>query len=210
MPNGATLMGFIAASLVVLLIPGPGVLFVVARSIGQGYRAGLIAVLGLSAGALVHIAAAAAGLSAILLASATAFGVVKTLGAVYLIYLGVATLRSRGATDATTAMPRASKHRVFTDGVLVSVFNPKLAIFFLAFLPQFVVPGLGPITKQVLFLGLVYTALALVTDSIYARLAGTLRDWLRGRVMHGPVPRYVSGTVYLGLGVTTALTGRQH
>jgi threonine/homoserine/homoserine lactone efflux protein len=210
MPNGATLLGFIAASLVVLLIPGPAVLFVVARSIGQGYRAGLIAVLGLSTGALVHVAAATAGLSAILLASATAFGVVKALGAVYLIYLGMTTLLSRRSTGESNTAPLASKHRVFTDGVLVSVFNPKLAVFFLAFLPQFVDPARGPVSQQILFLGFVYTSLALVTDSGYALAAGTLRDWLRGRVTRSPVPRYVSGTVYLGLGVTTALTGRQH
>jgi|GEM_PF-2789650 len=144
MPSGALLFGFVAAALVVLLIPGPGVLYVVAHSVGQGHRAGLASALGLSAGALVHVAAAAAGLSAILLTPATAFGIVKALGAGYLIYL----------------------------------------------------------------VGLIYVALALITDSAYAFLAGGSRHWLSGRVMQGPLPRYLSGSLYLGLGVNAVLTER--
>jgi len=210
MPTGTSLLGFLAASLVVLLIPGPGVLYVVARSVGQGHRAGLASALGLSAGALVHVAAATAGLSAFLLTSATAFGIVKALGAGYLIYLGIRTLfSSRPAVSMEATTPR-SFYRLLTDGVIVSVFNPKIAVFFLAFLPQFVDPGRGPIPQQVLLLGLTYAALALVTDSAYAILSGNLRHWLGGRVMQGPLPRYVSGSLYLGLGVNAALTGRRH
>lgn len=209
MPSGTLMLGFVAAALVVLLIPGPGVMYVVARSVGQGYRAGLASALGLSAGALVHVAAATIGLSAIVLASATAFAIVKLLGAGYLIWLGITTLIAShppGSTEAATPLPLS---RLFTDGVIVSVFNPKIAVFFLAFLPQFVDSNAGPVPQQVMLLGLIYAALALVTDSGYAVLAGTLRRWLGGRVMHGPVPRYVSGSLYLGLGVTAAFTGRQ-
>ena len=210
MPSPASLSGFIAAALVILLIPGPGVLYIIARSLAQGHRAGLTSVLGLSAGALVHLAAATAGLSAILLASATAFGVVKALGAGYLIYLGIRTLLApRAAADVPASAPR-SLPRVFTDGVVVSVLNPKIAVFFLAFLPQFVEPERGPVARQVAFLGLLYVALALVTDSAYALLAGSLRRRLGARVMQGPMPQYASGVIYLGLGIGTALGGRRH
>ena len=209
MPSGTLLLAFVAAALVVLLIPGPGVLYVVARSVGQGTRAGLASVVGLSLGALVHVAAAAAGLSAILLTSATAFGIVKALGAGYLIYLGVRTLLARRPPAAMAAPPPLPLSRLVTDGVLVSVLNPKIAVFFLAFLPQFVEPGRGPLPQQILLLGLLYVALALVTDGAYALLAGSLRHWLSGRVMRGPLPRYVSGSLYLGLGLNAAFVGRQ-
>jgi len=209
MPTCRLLLGFVAAALVILLIPGPGVLYVVARSVSQGYRAGLVSVLGLSAGVLVHIGAAAAGISAILLASATAFGIVKFLGAGYLIYLGCRTLFARGPTANIEISDPRSLRRLFTDGVMISVLNPKIAVFFLAFLPQFVDPSRGSIPGQILILGLIYIGLALITDGSYALLAGKLRQWLRGRTMRGRLPRYVGGTVYLGLGVGTALTGRR-
>ncbi len=209
MPNATLMSGFIATALVVLLIPGPGVMYVVARSVGQGHRAGLASALGLSFGALVHVAAATAGLSAIVLASATAFGMVKALGAGYLIYLGVTTLiAGRPSTNREISGPEPLS-RLFTDGVIVSVFNPKIAVFFLAFLPQFVDSNGGPVSQQILLLGVIYAGLALVTDSAYVLLAGTLRRWLGGRVMQGPLPRYVSGSLYLGLGITAAFTGRR-
>ncbi len=210
MPSSTSMLGFVAAALVVLLIPGPAVLYIVARSLSQGHRAGLVSVLGLSVGALVHVAAATVGLSAILLTSATAFGVVKALGAGYLIYLGLRTLFAHRPTASVDAPTPRSLYRLFADGVLVSILNPKIAVFFLAFLPQFVEPSRGPVAQQVLSLGLVYVALALVTDSSYALLAGSLRNWLGGRVMQGPLPRYASGALYIGLGVSTALTGRRH
>ncbi|MGB7847331.1 MAG: LysE family translocator [Candidatus Acidiferrum sp.] len=211
MPSSTSLFGFVAAALVILLIPGPGVLYVVARSVSQGHRAGLISVLGLSAGVLVHVAAAVAGISAIFLASATAFGVVKALGAGYLIYLGIRTVFARGGPMVSMEVPAPrSLRRLFMDGVLVSVFNPKIAAFFLAFLPQFVDPGRGPTPQQALLLGLIYIGLALITDSAYALLASSLRHWFGGRVMQGPLPRYLSGSLYLGLGLSAALTGRRH
>ncbi|HEY2419379.1 MAG TPA: LysE family translocator [Steroidobacteraceae bacterium] len=210
MPDSNSLLRFVAAALVVLLIPGPGVMYVVARSVSQGRRAGLVSVLGLSAGALVHVAAAAAGISALLLASATAFGMIRILGAGYLIYLGVRTLFARQVTARLPAAAPRSLRRLFAQGVMVSILNPKVAVFFLAFLPQFVEPSRGSVPRQVLMLGLIYIALALSTDSAYATLAGSISQWLRGRVMQGPLPRYLSGGIYLGLGVGTALTGRRH
>jgi threonine/homoserine/homoserine lactone efflux protein len=208
-PGGESLLEFLVAALLVLVIPGPGVLYVVTRSIGQGQRAGLVSVLGLSVGALVHVAAATLGLSAILLTSAGAFGVVKALGAGYLIYLGIRTLLGRHpTTDPDVVQPR-SLRRLFTDGVVVSVLNPKIAVFFLAFLPQFTQPGRGPVPRQVLVLGLLYVALALCTDGAYALLASRLRHRLGRRVIQGPLLRYASGVVYLGLGVSTALANRK-
>ena len=208
MLDGTLLLGFIAASLVVLLIPGPGVLYAVAHSLSQGHRAGLVSVLGLSTGALAHVVAATAGLSAILLTSATAFGIVKLLGAAYLIYLGISTLFGSRPVVSLEAHARHALRRLFTDGVVVSVFNPKIAVFFLAYLPQFVDPARGSVPQQVLLLGIIYVALALVTDGAYALLAGSLRNWFSGRVMRGPLPRYVSGSLYLGLGVNAALADR--
>ncbi len=145
MLNETLLIGFVAAALVVLLIPGPGVLYVVARSVSQGLPAGLASALGLSAGALVHVVAAAGGLSALLLASATAFEIVKLLGAGYLIYLGLRTLFARAPLPGLQAPSPLPVRRLFFDGVIVSVLNPKIAVFFLAFLPQFVDPSAGPI-----------------------------------------------------------------
>ena len=209
MPTIASLIGFIAASLVILLLPGPGVLYVVTRSLSQGQRAGLASAVDLSTGALVQVAAATAGLSALLLASATAFGVVKMLGAGYLMYLGIRAIMDKGSSEGPEPSSRRTTRRLFTDGIVVSVLNPKIAMFFIAFLPQFVDPIRGPIPQQVLFLGLVYVSLALVTDSAYAVLASRLRRVLGSRVLRGPLPRYGSGTVYLGLGMSTALADPQ-
>lgn len=209
MPSGEALTAFIAAALVVLVIPGPAVLYILARSLGQGRRAGLVSVLGLAAGALVHVAAATAGLSAILLASGTAFTAVKLIGAAYLMYLGIRTLLTSPPTSAVTAPPPRAMQRIFADGVLVSILNPKIAVFFLAFLPQFADPGRGRVPHQILFLGLLYVGLALLTDGTYAMIAGHLRHWLGGRVLQGPLPRYASGLLYLGLGIGTAITGRR-
>jgi len=208
-PGTTSLLGFIAAALVVLLIPGPAVLYIVARSVSQGQRAGLVSVLGLSTGALVHVAAATVGLSAILLASATAFGVVKALGAAYLIYLGIRVLMERHSAAGMDASGPRSLSRLFTDGVVVNTLNPKIAVFFLAFLPQFAEPSRGPVPQQVLFLGLLYVALGLFTDGVYAVLSSRLRQWLGRTVLQGRIPRYASGLVYIGLGVGTALAERR-
>lgn len=216
MLNGTLLLAFVAAALVVLVLPGPGVFYVVARTLGQGTRAGLISAAGLSVGVLAHVAAAVAGLSAILLTSATAFEIVRLLGAGYLIYLGLKAILSARKAQ-TTAVKVASPlpaARIFRDGVVVSILNPKIAVFFLAFLPQFVDPALGAVPLQILLLGLLYAALALMTDGSYALLAGGLRHWLSSGRLSGPLLQgapfeYFSGIVFLGLGLHTLLTGRR-
>jgi threonine/homoserine/homoserine lactone efflux protein len=199
---------FVAAALALLLVPGPAVLYIVARSVHQGRAAGLASVLGIHVGTLVHILAATVGLSAIVVSSATAFTVVKLVGAAYLVYLGLRTLlRGDGAVESAPAGPTRGRRRDFAEGLVVNVLNPKTALFFLAFLPQFVDPEAGRLALQILVLGFVFLLLGLVTDSLWAIAAGTAGGWLRGHRGFVRSQRYVSGSVYLGLGVVTALTG---
>jgi threonine/homoserine/homoserine lactone efflux protein len=199
---------FVAAALALLLVPGPAVLYIVARSVHQGRAAGLASVLGIHVGTLVHILAATVGLSAIVVSSATAFTVVKLVGAAYLVYLGLRTLlRGDGAVESAPAGPTRGRRRDFAEGIVVNVLNPKTALFFLAFLPQFVDPEAGRPALQILVLGFVFLLLGLVTDSLWAIAAGTAGGWLRGHRGFVRSQRYVSGSVYLGLGVVTALTG---
>ncbi|MEM7378120.1 MAG: LysE family translocator [Pseudomonadota bacterium] len=203
-----TLLTFCLAALVVLLVPGPGVLYVVTRTLSQGLAAGVASVLGLASGAFVHVLAATAGLSAVLLASATAFGVVKTLGVAYLVYLGIRTILSRSSPSTAPEHQDAALRQVFWEGVLVSVLNPKIAVFFLAFLPQFVMTEPGDAGWQVLFLGSVYVVLAVCTDGAYALCAHRVRRVLSDRFVYGPVPRLASGVAYLGLGVSVLVAER--
>jgi threonine/homoserine/homoserine lactone efflux protein len=208
-PDLTTALVFSAAALALLLIPGPAVLYIVARSASQGRRAGLVSVVGIHVGTLVHIAAAVFGLSAVIVASATAFTVVKLAGAAYLVHLGITTLRHRRMLiDASPESLHRSPRRVFTDGVVLNILNPKTAVFFLAFVPQFVDVDAGNTTAQVISLGLLFIALGLVTDGAYA-LAGS---WIGGRLRRSPRlarrSETTAGVVYLSLGLTTALAGR--
>jgi threonine/homoserine/homoserine lactone efflux protein len=209
MPDATTFGLFVAAALALLLVPGPAVIYVVTRSVDQGRPAGLASVLGVGIGSLVHIAFAAVGLSALLASSAAAFGVVKWLGAAYLIWLGLQRLLTRGE-DAPAAVEPDHLSRIFLQGVVVNVLNPKTALFFLAFLPQFVDPSRGPVWIQVSVLGLTLASLGLLTDGLYALLGGTAADWLRQRsesVSLRRMRRYVPGGVYIALGVVTMVSG---
>ena len=203
-----TLAVFALAALAILAVPGPAVVYIVTRSIHQGRGAGLASVLGIHVGTLVHLAAATAGLSAILVSSASAFTVVKLLGALYLIVIGIRTLLGRGEAGASDVQrPPRRRRRDFAEGVVVNVLNPKTALFFLAFLPQFVDPSQGRAWLQILALGLTFMALGLVTDSIWALAAGTTGETLRRSRRWALGQRYVSGSVFVGLGLVTALTG---
>jgi threonine/homoserine/homoserine lactone efflux protein len=207
-PDSATLALFCAAALALLLVPGPAVLYVVAQSVNGGRSAGLASVLGLHTGTLVHVTAAAVGLSSLLVSSATAFEVVRYAGAAYLVVLGVRRLLSHddgeAAVSAATGVPR---RRLFANGIVVNVLNPKTALFFLAFLPQFVRTDGPPVALQIVAFGLVFVALGLVTDSAYALVAGSAGARLRNRRRAGVAGRYVSGSVFVGLGLATALSG---
>jgi threonine/homoserine/homoserine lactone efflux protein len=180
---------------------------VVARSIHEGRRAGLASVLGIHVGTLVHIAAATLGLSALVLSSAVAFTAVKAAGAVYLVGLGLWTLFSRRAEAEVALGGERSLRRAFAQGIVVNVLNPKTALFFLAFLPQFVDANAEHPALQIAFLGLLFAALGLVTDSGWAIAAGTAGGVLRRSRRFAVAQRYVAGSVYVGLGVTTALVG---
>jgi threonine/homoserine/homoserine lactone efflux protein len=209
LPDPTSLGVFVVAALVLLLTPGPAVLYIVARSIDQGPRAGLVSMLGVHVGTLVHVTAAAAGLSAVLAASATAFSVVKYLGAAYLVYLGVRRLLERAPAAGTRPAQPPRLGRAFVDGVVVNLLNPKTALFFLAFLPQFVDVARGQVGLQILALGGVFVALGLFTDGAYALTAGTAAQWLRGHPRFLASERWVSGGTYIGLGVAAAFTSSQ-
>jgi threonine/homoserine/homoserine lactone efflux protein len=198
---------FVTAALVLLLTPGPAVLYIVARSMNQGRRAGLVSVLGVELGNSVHVVAATLGLSAILLTSALAFNVIKYVGAVYLVYIGIRTLLTPVKTEVDPGEVQKSLCRTFTQGFVVAALNPKTALFFLAFLPQFVDYSRGNPSVQFLALGLLFVAMAITTDSLYALLSGTAGNWLRRNAWFLAFQRYFSGMIYIGLGVSAALTG---
>jgi threonine/homoserine/homoserine lactone efflux protein len=204
MPELSKLLLFSLAAIVLLLTPGPAVLYIVARSLDQGRLAGLVSVFSIEVGNFAHVLAATFGLSALLLSSAFAFSVVKYLGAAYLIYLGLRKLFSRTEPDSMAHVPPQRLRRIFSQGVVVAVFNPKTALFFFAFLPQFVDPARGSAAWQMLVLGCVFIILAIISDSVYALLAGSLGQWLKRKRGFWRAERYVVGSVYLGLGVTAA------
>ena len=209
MPDASTILAFASASFLLLIIPGPAVLYILNRSVSDGRTVGLAAVAGLELGNLVHAIAAAAGLSAVLATSATAFNAVKWLGALYLIAVGVRTLLRKPDpmdADRTTTSPSKS----FSQGIVVNVLNPKVALFFVSFLPQFIDPAKGSAGLQALVLGLVFVLIGCITDSAYSLLASSLRTvLLRGKALPF-VQRYVAGTVFIGLGLvaTTASVQR--
>lgn len=207
MPELSTLLLFAAASFALIIVPGPAVIYVITRSLDQGRGAGLASVLGVSAGAYVHILAAAAGLSALLMSSAVAFSVVKYAGAAYLVYLGVQKLATKPRLEPTQDSSAQPLRKIFLEGVVVNILNPKAALFFLAFLPQFVDVGAGSVVMQVLVLGTVFVGVALLSDGAYALLASTFGTWLKQSRRFLRVQHYLSGAVYVALGVGAALNG---
>ncbi len=208
MPPLETLGVFSLAAVALLLIPGPAVTYIVTRSIDQGRRAGLVSVAGIHVGTSVHIIAATLGLSGLLLSSAVAFDAVKYLGAAYLIVIGVRTLLARSADPDPLLPPRRQLRRIFADAVVVNALNPKTALFFLAFLPQFVDPARGAIAVQILALGALFTALGLVTDTGYALSASAAAYRLRTSSLFARVRTRFAGVIYIVLGASAALTAR--
>ena len=198
---------FLLAALGLLLIPGPAVLYIVTRSVAQGRKAGLASVLGIELATLCHSMAAAFGLSAILLASSLAFDVVKYLGAAYLVYLGIRTIVSRKPPAEADDSPPPSLPQMFRKGFLVNLLNPKTALFFYAFLPQFVDPARGSSILQILFLGGLFVVLATITDSTYALVSSGVGRLITGRPGFARVQKYVTGGIYISLGVAAAVSG---
>ncbi len=206
------LLLFVLASLALLVIPGPAVVYIVTRSLSQGRAAGLVSVAGIQCGGMVHVLMATLGLSALLFSSALLFNLVKFAGAAYLIFLGLRTWLAREPLEPSP-LGRQPLPQIFWQGFVVNALNPKTALFFLAFLPQFVDPARGAVWAQFLFLGLVFIALALLSDGAYALLSSSLGHWLRQKAQ-GPHlaarGRWITGGVYMGLGFTAALTGSKH
>ncbi len=198
---------FIGATLVLLLTPGPAVLYIIARSIDQGRSAGLVAVLGMAVGSFFHILAAAFGLSALLMTSSLAFQAVKYVGAAYLIYLGVRKLISRSQLQEPELGKTKNLRSIFTESIVVNLLNPKTALFFLAFLPQFIHASQGSVAVQFITLGAIFTLMGLVSDSLFAILAASLRNWVVKNPFSQNAQHYFIGMVYILLGAATALTG---
>ena len=198
---------FMGAALALLLIPGPAVLYITTRSTTQGRLAGLISVFAIETANFIQAVAAALGLSAILLSSALAFDVVKYLGAAYLIYLGIRKLFASDNGIEKEEVKEESRSRIYWQGFAVNILNPKTALFFFAFLPQFVDPAKGNVTGQNLLLGAIFVGMAIITDSMYALVASSLASKLNGNTKFQKGGRYFAGLVYVGLGITTALTG---
>jgi threonine/homoserine/homoserine lactone efflux protein len=196
---------FVVAAVVILLIPGPAVVYILTRSVVQGRMAGFVSALGVGVGNFAHVVAATLGLSALLASSAVAFSVVKYVGAAYLIFLGIRRLMNGDADGEEDRAPR-SLRSIFTQGVIVNVLNPKIALFFLAFLPQFVDPARGGVTWQIFFLGVTLVLIGICTDSTYALVGGSAGRVLRHSRMWRRSERYVSGGIYITLGVGAALT----
>lgn len=207
-PELSTLVLFAGAAVLLLMVPGPVVVFVVARSLDQGRGAGLVSVLGVHLASVLHVGAAALGLSALLMSSANAFTVVKLAGAAYLVYLGIRRLADGDRFIDLSALTRTPMAELFWQGFIVNLLNPKTALFFLAFLPQFVDPARGSLAAQIGFLGFLFIVLGLMSDSAYAMLAGLLRSQFARRPLVLRLERYVSASTYLGLGALTAWAKR--
>lgn len=206
MPSIATFASFALAATALILLPGPAMLFLVSRGIGQGRRLAFTSTLGIEAATGTMVLATAFGLTALVSSSVVAFSVVKYAGAAYLGYLAVKEFRSRGRFAMRTR-PVSTARRAFLDAYLVGISNPKTAVFFVAFFPQFVHAGAGPVWSQVLALGAVFIVIGLVFDSAYALSAGTVGSWLQRHPRALSRQRFVSGSIYLALGGMAAASG---
>jgi threonine/homoserine/homoserine lactone efflux protein len=205
MPDFTTLLAFSAASFLLSIIPGPDMLYIVTRSLSQGRSAGLISVFGVYTGTLVHIFAAALGLSGLIAASAVAFSVVKYGGAAYLIYLGIRTLLSRSEPREIAVTEKKTLLDVYQQGFITNVLNPKVILFFTAFFPQFVDVSRGSVTAQLFLLGMVFILVTLPANIVVSLLGGAVGNFFKRRLA-GHVEKWLTGTVFIGLGIGTALT----
>jgi threonine/homoserine/homoserine lactone efflux protein len=206
-PDPSSLTLFVTGSIILLVIPGPAVFYVLSRAVGQGRSAGLVSAAGISVGTLCHATAAVLGLSALLASSARAFQTVKFAGAAYLVFLGVRTLLGKAAEQGPASGDVQSLFSVFGQGILVNVLNPKSALFFLAFLPQFVNPSKGHVTSQILFLGVLFAVMGLISDSSWALVAGNFAAKLRSSLRWRRAQKNISGGALIALGLATAFFG---
>jgi threonine/homoserine/homoserine lactone efflux protein len=209
MPDLHSLTLFIGAGLLLNVTPGPDLLYILARSLSQGRAAGVISALGIGAGCLFHVFAAALGLSALMLALPHAYDVVRYAGAAYLVFLGVKALASRQGALEVRALERVSPWEIFRQGVLTNVLNPKVAVFFLAFLPQFADPARGPIAPQILLLGGIFDLNGTLVCIAFALAASRLGAWLKERLDVSRLLNRLTGGLFIALGLRLALLDRR-
>jgi threonine/homoserine/homoserine lactone efflux protein len=208
MPEWPTISLFVVAAGILVFSPGPNTLYILTRSLHQGPWAGVASSLGIQVGTLFHACAAALGISALVLSSALAFGLVKYAGAAYLVYLGIRTILASVKPAPIASLREPLDFRAtFYQAVAVAVLNPKTALFFTAFLPQFIDLRRGSVVAQIFFFALIIILLGVVNDLTYALLAGRAGHWLRTSRSFLEAQRYISGVVYIGLGAVAALTG---
>jgi threonine/homoserine/homoserine lactone efflux protein len=201
---------FALASFLLNITPGNDMIYVASRSAAQGVRAGIVSAMGIMAGCLVHLTAAALGLSVLLARSAVAFDVVKYIGAGYLFYLGIrALVNKKEAAFVTAERPALSYSRLFWQGVLTNVLNPKVALFFLAFLPQFIDVGDRHATEAILLLGVWFDVGGTLVNIVVAVLFGRIGDWLRGHSRWMKVQEKITGLVLIGLSIKVAFTTKK-
>jgi threonine/homoserine/homoserine lactone efflux protein len=208
MPTGSTIALFLLAATALAVVPGPAVAYIVTQSIDQGRRAGIISALGVASGGLVHVAAATVGLSALIASSATAFTVVKLVGAAYLIVVGIRRILAGEGAEPESRALQAPLRRIYRQGVIVNVLNPKTALFFLAFLPQFVDPNRGAVWTQVAVLGIAFVSVAVLSDLSYALVSDAIAGRIRRTGTGAKVRRWLTGGVFVALGITAAAARR--
>ena len=209
MPDGSALPLFLGATLALNLTPGPDMLYVVARSVGEGRGAGVASALGIAVGCLVHTLLVALGLAQLLLAVPAAYDVVRFGGAAYLVYLGARAILSRPAAGGTPAPARASRGAIFRQGIVTNILNPKVALFFLAFLPQFVDASRGSVALQLLLLGLLFNVSGTLVNLGVAWAASGAGQWTIGRLGPSPLFQRLTGAVFIALGLRIAFSGRR-
>jgi threonine/homoserine/homoserine lactone efflux protein len=200
---------FIGVSWALILAPGPDMLYVITRGIAHGRRAGILSAIGVVCGILVHTTAAALGLTLILQTSAFAFLLVKYIGAAYLIYLGIRSWQDKSTLSLQTPLPSVTSSAVFWQGVLSNVLNPKIAIFFLAFLPQFVEKGTSSVAWQMIFLGVTFACFGLCFLLVVGYFSGTIGRWLTHRRQYTQFLQRLAGGILIGLGIRLAFTEHQ-
>ena len=200
---------FIVASWILIITPGPDMIYVITRGISQGCRAGVVSAIGVTGGILVHTLFAAFGLALILRTSALAFMVVKIIGAIYLLYLGVQTLRNKSDLSFDNAKPAVELRKVFVQGVLTNVLNPKIALFFLAFLPQFIDPSFGSVSLQMVLFGVAFALFGIIFLVTIGYFSGNIGGWLMKRPSFTDKVRWFSGSIFIALGLRLAFLERR-
>lgn len=209
MPELHNIVLFIAASLALNITPGPDMMYVITRSVSEGRGAGIASAFGIAGGTIIHTLAVAFGLSGLLLAVPSAYVIIKLVGAAYLVYLGIKTLFKKQSSGDTEQFHKKSLFGVFYQGVFTNVFNPKVALFFLAFLPQFIDSTNGSVALQIIFLGVLFNTTGTLVNLIVALSASKLGKKLKTKLQNSSIFKWITASVFIGLGIRIALLERK-